>query len=361
MTSSLFIGSTIVAASLCSLVSARDRDGFAIGADLSFLKQAEAQGAVFKCGGEPKRGLEIFREHGYDWVRLRLFHTPSGLPNDLPYTISLAKEAKGLGFRFLLDFHYSDTWADPGKQALPAAWAGKTHEELVNAVYLYSRDTIMALDRAGVMPDMVQPGNEITGGMLWPDGRLPGNASNFIDLLQAAISGVYAGSPAETRPKIMIHIDRGGDKAGTRVFFDRLIASHVPFDVIGQSYYPWWHGGIDQLTDNLQFMAETYDKDIVVVETAYNWRPAEYLGKPAPWPETPAGQKEFLEAVNRAVLNTPRGRGMGIFWWEPAVGSGSLRSRGFFDDEGNALPVIRVFDRAPRPASPERGRGGARQ
>ena len=108
-------------------------------------------------------------------------------------------------------------------------------------------------------------------------------------------------------------------------------------------------------------MAETYDKDIVVVETAYNWRPAEYIGKLAPWPETPAGQKEFLEAVSRAVLNTPRGRGMGIFWWEPAVGSGPLRSRGLFDDEGNALPAIRVFDRALRPARPERGRGGASQ
>ena len=125
----------------------------------------------------------------------------------------------------------------------------------------------------------------------------------------------------------------------------------------GQSYYPWWHGSIDQLTENLQFMSETYDKDIVVVETAYNWQPSEYRDKPAPWPETPAGQKEFLEAVNRAVLNTPHRRGIGIFWWEPAVGGGPLRSRGLFDDEGDALPAIRVFDRAQRPARPERGRG----
>ena len=161
-------------------------------------------------------------------------------------------------------------------------------------MYLYSRDTIMALDQAGVMPDMGQPGNEITGGMLWPDGRLPGNAGNFIDLLRAAISGVYAGSPVERRPKIMIHIDRGGDKAGTRVFFDRLIASHVPFDVIGQSYYPWWHGGIDKLTDNLQFMAETYDKDIVVVETAYNWRPAEYIRSLRRGPKLPPARRSFL-------------------------------------------------------------------
>jgi len=356
MTTKLILSCLIAAAGLCPWSSGAQRDGYAVGADLSFLRQAEAQGAVFRYGGEAKPGLEIFRGHGYNWVRLRLFHTPTSLPNDLAYTIALAKEAKNRGFRFLLDFHYSDTWADPGAQTMPAAWAGKTHAELVSEVYAYSRDTIIAFEQAGVMPDMVQPGNEITGGMLWPDGKLPGNASNFIDLLQAAISGIGAGSPAEMRPKIMIHIDRGGDKETTRAFFDRLIAAHVPFDVVGQSYYPWWHGSIDKLIENLQFMAETYDKDIIVVEVAYNWRPAEYIGKPAPWPETPEGQKSFLEAVNRAVLDTPHGRGMGVFWWEPAVGSGPLRSRGFFDDDGNALPVLRVFDRTRRPLKFEEGR-----
>ncbi len=356
MAKNILILALVVASStvVCSRSLAAGPDGYAIGADLSFLKQAESQGVVFKDGGESKAALVIFSDHGYNWVRLRLFHAPSDLPNDLPYTIALAREARRLGFKFLLDLHYSDTWADPARQTKPAAWAGKTHQQLVSTVYSYSRDTIDAFRQAGVMPDMVQPGNEITAGLLWPDGKLPGNWSNFIDLLQAAISGITAGSPEGMRPRIMIHIDRGGDKGATRAFFDRLLAEHVPFDVIGQSYYPWWHGSIKRLSENLRFMARTYDKDIIVVETAYNWEPTEYKGKPAPWPETPGGQKEFLEAVNRAVLGTPNGRGAGIFWWEPAV-AGPLRSRGFFDPDGNALPVIHVFD---RPAGPAAVRGG---
>lgn len=329
------------ALALCVRSDAASPDSYAIGADLSFLRQAEQQGTVFKDDGKSKPALQIFRDHGYNWVRLRLFHTPTDLPNDLNYTIAMAREAKRLGFHFLLDFHYSDTWADPARQTIPRAWVGKSHRQLVKAVFAYSRDTIAAFREAGVMPDMVQPGNEITAGMLWPDGRLPDHPAHFIGLLRAAIGGIDAGSPKGKPPKIMIHIDRGGDRAATKFFFDRLIVAHVPFDVIGQSYYPWWHGSLDNLRDNLRFMADTYQKDIVIVEAAYYWRPAEYRDRQPPWPETPEGQKEFLEAVNQAVLNTPHHRGAGVFWWEPAV-RGPLRSRGFFDDEGNALPVITV-------------------
>ena len=166
---------------------------YAIGADLSFLKQAEDRGTVFKDSGQAKPGLQIFRDHGYNWIRLRLFHTPTRLPNNLDYTIALAKDAKKLGYKFLLDYHYSDTWADPGKQTIPKAWEGKSHAELVQAVFEYTRDTIVAFRAAGVLPDMVQPGNEITPGMLWPDGKLPANWDNFAELLKAGIEGVEAG------------------------------------------------------------------------------------------------------------------------------------------------------------------------
>ncbi len=320
---------------------------FAIGADLSFLKQAEARGTVFKDNGDPKPGLQIFRDHGYNWIRLRLFHSPTNLPNNLDYTLALAKQARELKFKFLLNFHYSDTWADPAKQFIPAAWAGKSHPELVQAVFDYSRDTIVAFREAGVLPDMVQIGNEITPGMLWPDGKLPANWDNFAELVKAGIRGVDAGYSTNTRPRIMIHIDRGGDKDRTKWFFDRLSSYGVDYDVIGQSYYPWWHGSLLDLRENLHFMARTYQKDIMLVEVAYCWRPAEYRNKPAPFPETPEGQRQFLEEVSRLVLNTPGNRGIGIFWWEPAV-AGRLRSRGFFDDDGNALPVINVFDRWTR-------------
>ncbi len=339
---------TGLAVALClGLPHAARASDYAIGADLSFLKQAEERGTVFREGGQAKPGLQIFKDHGYNWVRLRLFHSPTQLPNNLAYTIALAKEADRLGFKFLLDFHYSDTWADPGKQYPPKAWERKPHAELVEALFAYTRDTMAALDEAGVMPQMVQIGNEISNGMLWPDGKLPEHWDNFADLVKAGIKGVEAGQGAGPRPLIMIHIDKGGNRKATKYFFDKLNSYGVGYDVIGQSYYPWWQGTLLDLRENLAFMAAEYQKDIIVVETAYNWRPAEYRNKPAPFPETREGQKDFLEEVNRAVLATPDNRGKGVFWWEPAV-AGRRNARGMFDNDGNALPVITVFDRFTR-------------
>ena len=148
---------------------------YAIGADLSFLKSAEDRGFIFKEGDTAKPGLVIFKDHGYNWIRLRLFHSPTQLPNNLDYTIALAKKAKESGFKFLLDYHYSDTWADPGKQFIPKAWTGMSHSQLVKAVFEYTRETIKAFREAGVLPEMVQIGNEVINGMLWPDGKLPEN------------------------------------------------------------------------------------------------------------------------------------------------------------------------------------------
>jgi arabinogalactan endo-1,4-beta-galactosidase len=320
---------------------------YAVGADVSFLRQAEQQGVVFKDANQPMPALQILKNHGYNWIRLRIFYAPTDLPNNLAYTIALAQDAKKLGFKFLLDFHYSDTWADPGKQIIPTEWQGKSHADLVKAVFEYTRDTIAAFRDAGVLPDMVQVGNEITHGMLWPDGKLPENWDNFAQLIYAGINGVDAGRGNGIRPKIMIHIDRGADIKGTKTFLDKLNSYDIPYDIIGQSYYPWWHGSLNDLRANLEFMASAYRKDIIVVETAYNWQPGNYVNKLAPFPESPEGQREFLDEVNRTVIATPNGRGKGVFWWEPAV-TGQLAIRGFFDDQHNALPVITVFDRFTR-------------
>jgi arabinogalactan endo-1,4-beta-galactosidase len=317
---------------------------YAIGADVSFLAHAEKNGTVFKDGDAAKPGLQIFKDHGYNWVRLRLFHTPTRLPNDLAYTIELAQAAKKLGFRFLLNYHYSDTWADPQKQFIPAAWKDMSHDQLVEAVFAYTRDTIAAFREAGVMPDMVQIGNEVIGGMLWPDGRLPRNWRNFADLVKAGIRGVDAGRAGAERPKIMIHIDKGGSISATKAFFDKCKEHEIEYDVIGQSFYPWWHGSLQELRDNMAFMAGEYDKDIYLVEVAYNWRPAEYRDEPGPFPETPQGQRQFLDEVDQIVRETPDNRGKGIFWWEPAVAGGPIYSRGMFDAQRRALPVITVFD-----------------
>jgi len=331
---------------------------YAVGADLSGLKQAEDRGFAFKDGGQAKPGLQIFKDHGYNWIRLRLFHTPS-MAQNLPYDIALAQTARKLGYKFLLDYHYSDTWADPAHQIPPKAWDGMTHARMVNALFAYTRDTIAAFREAGVLPDMVQIGNEISNGMLWPDGKLPANWDNFAGFVKAGIAGVEAGKADYPRPRIMIHIDKGGDQDATKAFLDKLATYHIGYDVIGQSYYPWWHGSLNDLRENLAFMAKAYDKDIVVAEAAYNWAPAEYRNSPAPFPESPEGQKEFLEEVNRAVMATPNGRGIGVFYWEPAVAprsqGGNVGGRGFFGPDGNALPVMTVFDRftrgKPRPAT----------
>jgi arabinogalactan endo-1,4-beta-galactosidase len=169
---------------------------FAFGADLSFLKQAEDRGKIFKDGTNALPGLQIFKNHGYNWIRLRIFVEPVGgnLPNDLKYTLTLAQDAKKLGYKFLLDFHYANTWADPGKQPTPGAWRDLTHKQRAEKVFEYTRDTIGAFRDAGVLPDMVQVGNEITAGMLWPDGKLPDNWDNFADYVRAGVKGICSGT-----------------------------------------------------------------------------------------------------------------------------------------------------------------------
>jgi arabinogalactan endo-1,4-beta-galactosidase len=328
---------------LLFLLQAQD---YAIGADLSFMKQAEDSGFVFKENGKAKSCIRIFKDHGYNWIRLRLFHTPSRLPNNLTYTIALAKQAKKNGFKFLLDYHYSDTWADPGKQFMPKAWENKSQAELVQAVFEYTRNTMISFRDSAVFPDMVQVGNEISNGMLWPNGKLPDNWDNFAALVQAGINGVHASCGNNPCPQIMIHIDKGGDKNFTKYFFDKLNSYGIRYDVIGQSYYPWWHGSLLDLRQCLNYTAEEYQKDIMVVEAAYNWKPTEYVNKNAPFDESPEGQKQFLEEVSRIVMNIPANRGIGVFWWEPAVSRRGSRS--FFDENGNVLPVITVFDKFTR-------------
>lgn len=341
-----FKSSLVLALFLC--VQPFYSQDYMIGADLSFVKEAEDKGFVFKDAGNPQSGIEIFKNHGYNWVRLRLFHSPTELPNDLDYTIALAKEAKAQGFKFLLDYHYSDTWADPQKQFIPKAWEDKTQEELVQLVYDYTKATMLAFREAEVYPDMVQVGNEISVGMLWPNGKLPENWDNFAALLQAGINGVYSSCGNNPCPEIMVHIDKGAEKDFTKYFFDKIEAYGITYDVIGQSYYPWWHGNLLDLRECLNFTANTYKKDVILVETAYNYAPAEYIDKKAPFPETPEGQKAFLEAVNQIMLNIPDNRGKGVFWWEAAAPNKSFSTRTFFKNNGEALPVLNVFDKYTR-------------
>lgn len=319
---------------------------YAVGADLSFLKSAEDRGVRFKDGGVERPGLDIFRDHGYDWIRLRLFHTPDRLPNDLAYTIALAQDAKARGFRFLLDYHYADHWADPQQQWSPAAWDTTDIDVAVDSVFHYTRGTIEAFRAAGVMPDMVQIGNEVRNGMIWPLGRLPDHWDNFARLFKAGLDGIDAGRGQAPRPLTMLHYDNGADADGSREFFDTFHRYDIPYDVIGLSYYPWWHGNLLDLRHTLLSTLDRYpDKDVIVVEVGY--RPNQYEeGALPPYdPDAPGGpHKAFLEAVNATLLGIADRRIKGIFWWEPATGCPSE----FFDEHCEARPVITVFDRFKR-------------
>jgi len=353
---------------VCCTVAVAEEPVFYKGGDISLLQKIEDHGGVYRHNGQPKDPLAIFKTHGCNIMRLRIFHTPSGqgpLVNDLAYTAKLGRRIKDAGLKLLLNFHYSDTWADPGKQHKPAAWADLTFDQLEQAVFEHTRDVIAAMKRAGAMPDIVQVGNEIAPGMLWDTGRVGGKQFNIdtqwnqlAALLKAGVRGVRAGA-GDAPVKIMIHIHCGGSVGATRWFFDNITGRGVQFDMIGLSFYPWWHGNFDDLQRNLAATAERYRKPIVVVETAYPWQanhpdPAKMVHRGAPRPliegipPTPEGQKQFLSQLIALVRKTPGGLDRGVLWWAPEYIPAPRYNPGrnhlaLFDAEGNAQPAISAF------------------
>ena len=343
---------------------------FIKGADLSLLQYLEDHGIEYRHRGEVKDLLQTFQEHGGNYVRLRLFVAPNGNEgqvNTLPYTLRLAGRVKAAGLPLLLDFHYSDGWADPMQQNIPAAWQELSQTELAERVYTYTRETLAAFRREGCLPDMVEVGNEITNGMLWPaagplsdtaqwnDTASPQPLSDakwdmLCDLLKAGIQGVRDNDPLNA-VKIMIHIDKGGSKNVSRWFFDNLQARRVEFDVIGLSYYPFWHGTFLDLQENLAFLAQTYQKEIIVVETGYDTGGGEQNA--LPFPLTPEGQKLFLEELIRIVVSAPGGFGTGVFYWAPEWVNGKQwngpewssqwEARALFDASGSTRPGWQAF------------------
>ena len=336
---------------------------FIRGADLSFIPQIEDLGGTYKLNGVQRDALDIFKENGVNYVRLRLWHTPADGYCGLPKTLAYAMRVKAKGFKFLLDIHYSDWWADPGKQNKPAAWASISFAALRESVYTYTKDVVQSLKDQGTLPDMVQIGNEITAGMLWPDGRVPTSNptlawQQFGELVKQGILGARDAA-ADTTMKIMIHIDRGGDNATAIWFYDNLLAQGVQFDVIGLSYYPWWHGSLTQMKNNINNLATRYNKDIILAETAYPWTTQSLndghgnIGvDPTKLPPglamSPQGQKAFLTSITSTLKQANNQRGAGFFYWEPAyisvppIGS-SWEHLTTFDFNGNALSSITAF------------------
>ena len=291
-----------------------------LGADISFLPQLEARGIKFSDKGVEKDAIEILKEHGFNYVRLRIFNDPardSGYSPkkgfcDLENTKKMAKRIKAAGMKFLLDFHYSDTWADPGKQFKPAAWRNLDFTALKKVMYDYTKQVMQELKDQGTLPDMVQVGNEINHGIIWPDGNVA-NLNNLAQLLNAGTAAVKAVDPTAI---MMLHVALGGQNTESVFFIDNMITRKVPFDVIGESYYPKWHGTLEDLHDNLNDLATRYNKDIIVVEYS-------------------ALKKE----VNKIAFEVVNGKGKGTCIWEPLSTWEKI-----FDEKGKSNDLILTYD-----------------
>ncbi|MEQ4796362.1 glycoside hydrolase family 53 protein [Enterobacter cloacae] len=361
---------------------------FIKGADISTLLEAEQHGAKFyNQNGQQQDAIAILKANGVNYVRLRLWVDPQdasgktygGGSNNLENTIALAKRVKAQGLKLLLDFHYSDFWTDPGKQFKPKAWEKMDYPQLKTAIHDYTRDTIARFKQEGVLPDMVQIGNEINGGMLWPEGKSWGQGGGEFDrlagLLNAAISGLKENLTGGEQVKIMLHLAEGTKNDTFRWWFDEIAKRDVPFDIIGLSMYTYWNGPISALKANMDDISKRYNKDVIVVEAAYGYtldncdnaensfqaKEEKYGG----YPGTVQGQYDYIHDLMQSVIDVPDHRGKGIFYWEPtwiavpgttwATKAGmkyihdewkegnARENQALFDCQGKVLPSITVF------------------
>ena len=364
---------------------------FVKGMDLSTLLELEKCGAKYYVDGTETDILDIMKKYDVDTIRIRLWNDPwsengesyGAGENDLKNTLAIAKKVTDAGLGVLLNFHYSDFWADPGKQIKPKAWEGYSVEELEQAVYDFTADTMKVFKENGINTTMVQVGNELSNGLLWPEGKVP-NYDNIAKFVNAGIRGVRA---VEKDVPVMIHLDNGGNNTLYREWFDEFTKRGEDFQIIGLSYYPFWHGTLDMLTDNMNDIAERYGKDLVIAEVSMGYTMEDYktyeklsdderkgyatkpeLVEKIEYPMTVQGQYDFMEDFLNRISHIKGNKGKGFFYWEPAwipvAGSGwatpaSLKymndkgpcgnewaNQALFDYEGNALPtwnLIRDF------------------
>ncbi len=363
--------------------------GFIKGMDVSTLLEVERLGGTFCDRGRQDDAMEILKRYGMNLVRLRLWNHPFDAQgnsygaggDDIETVLALAKRAKKLGADWMLDFHYSDFWADPGKQTVPKAWQGLDEKGLEKAVHDYTRDVLKRTKEEGVTPGFVAVGNELSNGLLWPFGKTP----NYRAIAAFVSAGVRAVREADPSIKVMLHLDNGGNNALYRTWFDHYLDNGgEDFDYIGLSYYPFWHGTFSMLRDNLHDIAVRYGKDLMVAEVSMGYTMEDYaayerlapherkgmatkkeLADRIDYPMTPQGQADFMRDLLEILRNVPDGRGKGFCYWEPAwipvPGSGwatraacdyihesgpygnEWANQALFDYNGNALPALEVI------------------
>lgn len=363
------------------------------GMDLSTMWELEQLGAKYYDNKKERDLLDIMRDYDVDTIRLRLWLDPyseDGKPygagnNDLETTLNIAKKVTRAGLHVLLNFHYSDFWTDPQKQIKPKAWASYNANQLEKAVYEYTVSVIERFKREKINLSMVQVGNEVTNGLLWPEGKWP-NYDNIAKFLNA---GIRAVRKVDNEIPIMIHLDQGGNNEVYVKWMDEFLKRAQEFDIIGLSYYPFWHGTLDALRENMNDLSIRYKKDLIVAEVSMGFTLEDYkeyenlkdherkgyATKPAvvenlKYPMTKEGQAQFMREILEIIAQVPEGRGKGFFYWEPAwlpmPGSGwatkeslaymkdpgpcgnEWANQALFDYEGNILPAFEVIRDFPR-------------
>ncbi len=338
-----------------------------VGGDISLLPTYEEHGANYMDqDGQPISDmLTWLKEQGWNAMRVRLFVDPSlapdaakgeGVRQDLEYVKALGKRIKDTGLFFMLDFHYSDTWADPGNQTTPASWI-QVNTPTFEYIYTYTKDCLKALTDAGATPDLIQTGNEISFGMLWDGCKVSANSgwNAYLDTNWDALSTALKNAGRACREvcpeaKIIIHTEQAANTPLVTDFYQRMEQYGVDYDIIGTSYYPYYHGSMTQLDKTITQWETTFpDKKIMVVETgcAYHWAVGD---NDQGYPVTYEGQRQFtadLIAKLQAHENVN-----GLFWWFPEANEYGLDwntqrvtdgwyNAGLFDNEtGRALPAL---------------------
>ena len=308
---------------------------FALGADVGWLTEMEAAGKLFyNAAGQQKECMQLLKDLGSNTIRLRVWVNPTNGWNGTTDVVTKAVRAKNLGMKIMIDFHYSDTWADPGSQTKPAAWVGQNVAALKISIANHTTQVLTALKNNAVVPEWVQVGNETNDGMLWPEGKASVSMNNFTQFVNAGYDAAKFVFPAT---KVIVHISNGYDNNLFRWMFDGLKNNGAKFDVIGMSLYPSYFGGGWAAANNLTLinmndMVSRYNKEVMIVEVGMPWNNA-------------VDCKAFLTDIIAKTKAMPNGKGLGVLYWEPeAYNNWQGYTLGAFDNAGKPTVAMDAFN-----------------
>ena len=324
-------------------------DDFIRGADMSYLPLIESEGTIYKHNNTAEDAITTLKNAGCNAIRIRLWKNPSDGHSGLAEVKTLAQRVKAAGLKVWLTVHYSDTWADPGTQTKPVAWQSMNFNTLKTSVTDYTNQIMTEIN-----PDIIQIGNETNDGMLWPEGKLSTNESQYLQLVSAATAAVRSKS---TTTKIMIH---HAGISGSDYYFDKV--KTIDYDYIGLSYYPIWHGtSLVTLQNTMNSLGQLYNKEVVIAETSYpftfgyNDYTNNIIGLPSQiipaFPATNDGQKGFLSSIKNTVKQSSHGLGF-CYWgseWvafrgPTSTNGSSWENQALWDFTNNSLPIMDVFN-----------------